>query len=338
MAVRQVPAFEAHRFGMVAADPDGQIVEYEEKPKRTRSTMASMGIYVFKREVLVQALTAGPGRRQHNLGGEVIPALVRSQKVYAYPFHSYWADVGTLQAYYEANMALVGETPALDLHNPERVIHTRSEERPAAQLGPEARVEGSLLCDGCQVEGTVINSVISPGVHIAAGAIVRDAILMTDARVEAGAVVDRAIVDKRVTVGAAAKAGRRWRQHAQPEVAGAPQHGHHGRGQTRRHPGGRDNRPQRGDLPARNGEGLSRPRGGERRNDRRMSRSDALHSRPSVAAGRVPKNQHTGTSRKHKCRCVGFGPSRGAGRPQVTPMFPRHSLPRTARAPTGHGR
>ena len=207
LAVRQVPAFEAHRFGMLAANPDGQIVEYEEKPKRTRSTMASMGIYVFKREVLVQALTAGPGRKQHNLGGEVIPALVRSQKVYAYPFHSYWADVGTLQAYYEANMALLGETPALDLHNPERVIHTRSEERPAAHLGPEARVEGSLLCDGSQVEGTVINSVISPGVYVAPGAVVRDSIVMTDARVEAGAVVDRAIVDKRVTVGAAAKLG-----------------------------------------------------------------------------------------------------------------------------------
>jgi len=207
LAMRQVQAFEAHRFGMLAADTAGQIVEYEEKPKRTRSTMASMGIYVFKREILVQALTAGPGRRQHNLGGEVIPALVRSQKVYAYPFHSYWADMGTIQAYYEANMALLGETPALDLHNPERVIHTRSEERPAAHLGPEARVEGSLLCDGCQVEGTVSNSVIAPGVYVAPGAVVRDSILMTDARVEAGAVVDRAIVDKRVTVGAAATLG-----------------------------------------------------------------------------------------------------------------------------------
>jgi glucose-1-phosphate adenylyltransferase len=155
----------------------------------------------------VQALTAGPGRRQHNLGGEVIPALVHSQKVYAYPFRSYWADVGTLQAYYEANMALLGETPALDLHNPERVIHTRSEERPAAHLGPEARVEGSLLCDGCQVEGTVVNSVISPGVYVAPGAVVRDSIVMTNARVEPGATVDRAIVDKRVTVGAAAKLG-----------------------------------------------------------------------------------------------------------------------------------
>jgi glucose-1-phosphate adenylyltransferase len=207
LAVRQAPAYEAHRYGMVEANPDGQIVDYEEKPKRTRSTLASMGIYVFKRKVLIEALTTGPGRRHHNLGGEVIPTLVHSEKVYAYLFRSYWADVGTLQAYYEANMALLGETPALDLHNPEMVIHTRSEERPAARLGPDARVEGSLLCDGCRVEGTVISSVISPGVTIAAGATVRDSILMTDARVEAGAVVDRAIVDKRVTVGANARLG-----------------------------------------------------------------------------------------------------------------------------------
>ena len=213
--------------------------------------MASMGIYVFKREILVQALTAGPGRRQHNLGGEVIPALVRSQKVYAYPFHSYWADVGTIQAYYEANMALLGETPALDLHNPERVIHTRSEERPAAHLGPEAHVEGSLLCDGCQVEGTVINSVISPGVYVAPGAIVRDSILMTDARVEAGAVVDRVIAGQASHGGRQCAIGRRRHQHAEPEVAGTSQHRHHRRGQTRGHPARRNDRAQRGDLPAR---------------------------------------------------------------------------------------
>ena len=206
LAVRQVPAFEAHRFGMIVADPAGQITEYEEKPKRTRSTMASMGIYVIKREILVQALTAGPGRRQHNLGGEVIPALVRSQKVFAYPFHSYWADVGTLQAYYEANMALLSETPARSPQPGKSDPHAK---RGAARRGsgPEAHVEGSLLCDGCQVEGTVINSVISPGVYVAPGAIVRDSILMTDARVEAGAVVDRVIVDKRVTVGANAQLG-----------------------------------------------------------------------------------------------------------------------------------
>jgi len=201
IAVRQVPAYEAHRFGMIAADPDGRVVEYEEKPRRTRSTTASMGVYVFHRDVLINALTTGPGRRQHNLGREIIPTLVRAARVYAYPFQGYWADVGTIQAYYEAHMALLGETPALDLSAPGWVIHTRSEERPAVRLGAESQVERSLLCDGCQIEGTVINSVISPGVYVAAGAVVRNAIVMTDTTIEKDAVIDQAIIDKRVTVG-----------------------------------------------------------------------------------------------------------------------------------------
>ncbi len=218
LAVRQVPSFEAHRYGMLVADPDGHIVDYEEKPRRARSAVASMGIYVFRRAALVEALTAGQGKRMHNLGGEVIPALVHAGEAYAYRFQRYWADVGTIQAYYEANMALLGETPALELHNPEWVLHTRSEERPAAYIGPEAHVEGSLLCDGCQVDGVVIHSVISPGVRIAAGARVSDSIVMTDTVIEAGACVDRAIIDKRVVVGAEARLGsgedntpnRRW--------------------------------------------------------------------------------------------------------------------------------
>lgn len=218
IAVRTVPSFEAYRFGMVSADPDGRVVGYEEKPRRTRSTQASMGIYVFRREVLVTALTTGAGRKCHNLGGELIPALVGNIRIYAYPYQGYWADVGTLQAYYEANMALLDETPALDLYDPEWVIHTRSEERPAARLGPEARVEGNLLCDGCRVDGTVFRSVIGPGVYIEAGAVVRNAIVMTDAVIEAGAEVDGAILDKRVRVGQAACVGwgddktanRRW--------------------------------------------------------------------------------------------------------------------------------
>lgn len=206
LAVRSVPRFEAYRFGMVAADPDGRVVEFEEKPRRTRSTLASMGIYIFKREVLIASL-AGTGKKYRDLGKEVIPPLVKSAKVYAHYFQGYWADAGTIQAYYEANMALLAETPALDLNDPDWVIHTRSEERPAALIGPEAQVEGNLLCDGCRVDGTVARSIISPGVYVAPGAVVRDSIIMTDAVIEAGAEVDRAILDKRVRVGAGAKLG-----------------------------------------------------------------------------------------------------------------------------------
>jgi glucose-1-phosphate adenylyltransferase len=218
LAVCTVPGFEAQRFGMVTSDSDRLITEYQEKPRRTRSTLASMGIYVFRRDLLIEWLTEGPGKDQRNLGGEVIPSLVSSKRAYAYQFQGYWVDAGTVQAYYEANMALLAESPALDLHDPDWVIHTRSEERPAALIGPEARVEGNLLCDGCRVEGTAIRSILSPGVYIAPGAVVRDSILMTDSVIEPGAEVDRAILDKRVRVEAGARLGwgddntpnRRW--------------------------------------------------------------------------------------------------------------------------------
>jgi len=207
LAVRTVPGFETHRYGMVGVDLDGRVAEFEEKPRRTRSTLASMGVYVFRRGLLVDALTSGAGKRQRDMGSDIIPQLVSVKQVYAYRFHGYWIDAGTVQAYYEANMALLGETPALDLYDPEWVIHTRSEERPAALIGPEARVEGNLLCDGCRVDGTVLRSVISPGAYVAPGAMVCDAIIMTDTVIEAGAQVDRAIVDKQVRVEEGARLG-----------------------------------------------------------------------------------------------------------------------------------
>jgi glucose-1-phosphate adenylyltransferase len=207
LAVRTVPGFETHRYGMVVTDPDGRVAEFEEKPHRTASRLASMGVYVFRRDLLVEVLAARSGSRQRDIGSDIIPKIVPVKQVYAYRFHGYWVDAGTVQSYYEANTALLGETPALDLYDPEWVIHTRSEERPAAQIGPEARVEGNLLCDGCRVDGTVLRSVISPGVYVAPGAVVRDAIVMTDTVVEAGAQLDRAIVDKRVRVEQGARLG-----------------------------------------------------------------------------------------------------------------------------------
>ncbi len=200
LAVRSVNPFDVHRFGMVSLDNDGKILSFEEKPKRTRSTLGSMGIYVFRRDVLIDWLT-GPGRGQHDFGRDVIPSLMPQYAVYGYTFQGYWENVGTIQAYWEANMALLAETPALDLYDPEWVIHTRSRERPAALIGDEARVDGNLLCDGCRVDGTVSRSVISPGVYIAPGAMVRDSIVMDDSVICAGAVLDRVIVDKQVVIG-----------------------------------------------------------------------------------------------------------------------------------------
>ncbi len=206
LAVREVSPYDAYRFGMVKTELDGRISNFEEKPRRTRSTLASMGVYVFKRDVLIDWLLR-EGKEQVDFGREVIPSLVKRRRVYAHHFDGYWADIGTLQSYWEANMALLAETPALELDDPRWVIHTRSEERPPAWVSAEARVDGNLLCDGCRIEGRVERSIISPGVVVAAGALVRDSIIMRDTIIGEGAIVDRAIIDTDVVVGAKAEIG-----------------------------------------------------------------------------------------------------------------------------------
>jgi glucose-1-phosphate adenylyltransferase len=200
VAVRRVSPFETHRFGIVTTNTDGVVTHFEEKPRRSRSTLASMGIYVFNQDTLVKCLTKKTDPPRMDFGRDVLPAIVRQDRVLAHTFEGYWADVGTLQAYWEANMALLGESPALDLYDPDWVIHTRSEEQPPAKIGPEARVGGNLLSNGCIVEGIVERSVISPGVYISAGAVVRDSVVMNDTRIGPGATIDRAIIDKEVEI------------------------------------------------------------------------------------------------------------------------------------------
>ncbi len=200
IAVRRVSPFETYRFGIVTIEADGQVTHFEEKPRRSRSTLASMGIYVFNYSTLVECLTEEADPPRLDFGRDVLPVIIRRDRVLAYPFEGYWADVGNLQAYWEANMALLSESPALDLYDPEWVIHTRSEERPPVKIGPEARVGGNLLSNGCIVEGTIERSIISPGVYVSAGAVIRDSVVMNDTWIGPGVVVDRAIIDKEVRV------------------------------------------------------------------------------------------------------------------------------------------
>jgi glucose-1-phosphate adenylyltransferase len=200
IAVRRVSPFETHRFGIVTTDEDRQVNHFEEKPRRSASNLASMGIYAFKYQTLVECLSEETDPPRLDFGRDVLPSIVNRDRVLAYPFEGYWADVGTLQAYWEANMALLGESPALDLYDPEWIIHTRSEERPPAKIGPEARVGGNLLSNGCIIEGTAERSVISPGVYLSAGSVVRDSVVMNDTWIGPGVVIDRAIIDKEVQV------------------------------------------------------------------------------------------------------------------------------------------
>lgn len=204
VAVRRVSPFETYRFGIVSVDNDMRVSGFKEKPRRSKETLASMGIYIFNFDVLRSVLS---NEDLNDFGRDVLPKILKSQKVYAYTFEGYWADVGTLQAYWEANMALLAETPALDLYDPQWVIHTRSEEQPPVRLGADAWVGGNLLSNGCIIEGIVERSVLSPGVRVAPGAIVRDSVIMNDTIIGPHARVERAIVDKEVHIGEGAEIG-----------------------------------------------------------------------------------------------------------------------------------
>jgi glucose-1-phosphate adenylyltransferase len=204
MAVRSVSPHDAHRYGIVAMGSDGRVDRFEEKPRRATSNLASMGIYVFSRQFLLDLLMRG---KEQDFGRQILPRIVTSARVCGYNFQGYWADVGTLQAYYEANLALLAETPALDLYDPEWVIHTTSADLPGVEIGATARLENCLVSDGCQLFGTVAHSVLSPGVYVAEGAVVRDSIIMGDAWIGPGTVVDRCIIDEGARVGPGAVLG-----------------------------------------------------------------------------------------------------------------------------------
>ncbi len=208
VAVFEVPIEEAHRFGTLITDDSNRVVDFEEKPKRPRSNKISMGIYVFEKSVLEQRLEEDAGLRSgHDFGGDILPRMVEQDRVFAYPFRGYWRDVGTIESYWAANMGLLAEPPEFNLYDSDWVIHTRSEERPPAKIGSAARVSRSLVSHGCNVHGVVEHSVLSPGVYVAEGAVVRDSILFNDCIVGPGSVLNQVILDKQVVVGTGCQLG-----------------------------------------------------------------------------------------------------------------------------------
>jgi glucose-1-phosphate adenylyltransferase len=204
IAVRRVPLADASRMGILAMDDSHHVVDWQEKPKQPKSDLASMGVYVFSKRALRRWLSED----RIDFGAHVIPAMIDGgARVYGYRFDGYWQDVGTIQSYWEANMALLEDDPELDLYDKEWLIHTRSEERAPARVGSTAQVHRSLISHGCIINGMVVNSVLSPGVRVDVGAVVRDSIVMFDTVIRSGAVVDRAILDKEVVVGMGAIVG-----------------------------------------------------------------------------------------------------------------------------------
>ena len=210
IAVIDVPIEEASRFGIMSTNPDGSIYKFSEKPKNPDSTSASMGIYIFNRDKLEKYLTedeADPNS-SNDFGKNIIPnMLAAGEKMYAYAFEGYWKDVGTISSLWEANMDLIGDEPVLDLGDPDWRIYSKNQPNGPQFIAKNARIENSYITDGCEVCGTVINSVLGSGVKVGHGAYVKDSVLMGDTEIGAGATVNYSIIDVNVTIGAGATVG-----------------------------------------------------------------------------------------------------------------------------------
>lgn len=206
VAVHPVAAHEVQRFGIVTLNDRGMVSHFTEKPSKSASTLASMGIYLFRKSYLIEMLQRHAGE---NIGRDIMPAIIKETAVNSYTFPGYWADVGTIQAYYDASMALLSSQPALDLSDPNWVIHTKSAEMPAAEVGPTAHIRNSMICDGSRIYGSVSGSVISPGVVVPAGCTVVDSILLPDVHLGAQSHIERTIIDKQTRVGDGADIGRK---------------------------------------------------------------------------------------------------------------------------------
>lgn len=208
LAVMDVKPEETSRFGIVLTDEDGRVTGFMEKPKEAPSTLANMGVYVFRVDALIERLQAlAPKHKDLDFGKHVIPSMLDRYTLQSYPFAGYWVDVGTVDAYWTTSMELISGHSQLNLYDPDWVIHTRSEERAPAKVGPQSRVLESMICNGSFVRGQVMRSVLSPGVYVSPGAVVRESVIMNDTWIGPGAVVDRCIVDKNVVVGAGTELG-----------------------------------------------------------------------------------------------------------------------------------
>lgn len=209
MSVRNVPLEETDRFGIMSVDENMHITAFHEKPKdRDKGTLASMGVYLFKAEVLIERLKEdSPDDPRIDFGSHVIPSMIPRDNVMAYLFDGYWVDVGTVQSYWETSLELTDPMPPLNLYNPDWVIHTRSTERPPVKIDPLGQVKQSLISNGCVIRGTVTHSILSPGVYVSPGANVKDSIIMNDTWIGPGTTIQNSIVDANVVIGGGAIIG-----------------------------------------------------------------------------------------------------------------------------------
>ena len=210
ISVIQVSMDEASRFGIMNVGPDGFIEEFEEKPAHPKSDLASMGIYIFDWKVLRRYLIedeADPNSDK-DFGKNIIPTLLgQGKNLFAYQFSGYWKDVGTIPSYYSTQMELLDENAEFRLHDTRMHILSNFNEHPSHFIGRDGRVEHSMICNGCEIYGEVYNSILSPGVTVEKGAVVRDSILLPESTVGEGACVERTILNENASIAADAVIG-----------------------------------------------------------------------------------------------------------------------------------
>ncbi len=204
IAAINVPKSDASRYGILNTNEDGTIYEFEEKPKKPKSTLASMGIYVFSAKKLYKYLEEDNdnANSSHDFGKDVLPKMLSSgEKMVAYEFKGYWKDVGTINALFEANMDILGDNPNFDLTDNSWKIQSRSPLAPPHYLGEGSKTVNSIIMSGCEIYGTVENSVFGSSVIVEKGAVVKNSIVMSDVTIGSDAVINHAIIDEGTTIG-----------------------------------------------------------------------------------------------------------------------------------------
>ena len=200
IAAKIVPLEEASRFGILETDDKLKIQKFVEKPKEPKSNKASMGIYVFSTQALIDAIESHPEINDLDFGMHIIPDMIKNKNVYAYEYYDYWKDVGTYDSYLEANLELCHDT-ALDLYDPNWKIYTKSEDLPPVKVGENAKISTSLISNGCKIDGIVEESVLSPGVVVGKGSIVKHSVILNDVVIGDNCKIEDTIIDKNTVIG-----------------------------------------------------------------------------------------------------------------------------------------
>lgn len=200
IAVKEVDPSQSQKFGMVTLDGD-TVTDFQEKPKKTQANHASMGIYLFSKDYLKEQLDRLENEEKYCIVRNILMEQIGNANILAYKYDGYWQDVGDICSYYETNMELLSPDTQLHLYNENWVIRTRSEERAPVKFDADATIDTSLISNGCIIEGEVKHSILSPGVHVEKGAVVKDSIIMTDTVIKSGTTVNTSILDKRIVVG-----------------------------------------------------------------------------------------------------------------------------------------